>query len=600
MNCRSYQLHGKLILIYVIFAFSWCRCESFSAENESNGDTIFFSESGDDDSLLYPLDSPHRVAKALVGVLSEASETFNTAGQSPQLQYTSQESSEYESNHNKVDCKETRQKVPTKVKQWIKQVIRQIKDESKMTAGPGRSDVSGHCRQHNAKMETEKDKSNNNKPFRRQYQRAFEAFRFANTADMEETIAGARLLSGTFQTLSTTAGILAYAVRVSGDTAAGIVGSSVKVFGTCAKAAGSGLALASSRLESTDNIKNKKGPAGKNPNLKHSRQDTEEATVEPIATYQTSGRRRQHKKGNNFGKTSRKVISKSANVVGNVLGGLGESLLIAGVAAESLASSTAGVAEETVRVLEDLAAAISVAISLRGRSKYRERHKTTASSPGMDPLRKSVAPSYLSFGTYGQGFGPQSEDETPATVAGALRSRLMQGPRIEDAIELMALLLSDVVSFGKDVSAEVEGIPSMALEVGVALFVCFLFSRLLLSQKSRKGSCRAQQADTGALMKKDNDRCAKHFGVTQKRNSGDLSEEDKLASRSRSYTEICRSCIGVVSRLLIILPGKFFCWAFHVAFRLLYNRTTILLSIHCFVWIYLSRLSQQRVLLIQR
>ena len=56
-------------------------------------------------------------------------------------------------------------------------------------------------------------------------------------------------------------------------------------------------------------------------------------------------------------------------LVGNVIRGVGDAMLLAGEATETIAASTTGVAEDIVRIIEDFAGTLSSAVSPDGRER---------------------------------------------------------------------------------------------------------------------------------------------------------------------------------------------------------------------------------------
>lgn len=451
--------------------------------------------------------------------------------------------------------------------------------------------------------------------------RAFEAFRFMDREAMEETMAGARLLSGSFHLLATTAGFVANSVRVSGDTTAGIMGSSVKVFGTAVKSVGTGLAGASRILEPkvvVHNNDNNNGGGGTTsssnsraddphdpshskivapPEQQKKSQDHQQSSSE--VSIPLTWRQRQKKRRDALKNRSRRLAAKSVRLVGNVIGGVGESLLIAGVAAESVASSTAGVAEETVRVLENLAASVSVAISLRGQRKRRGT-PSPITSP-LHPLRRKFIPSYISFGQYEDTGNVPSSAEVKET----LRARLAENPSIQDAKELIEMLLADTVRFGREVSADVEGVPSMAGELFAALLFCYLVSLLVLSPARRQKtemSDSSQRIEKAPSSYRFSETGRFQFGISLKwprqKNKKDGGNQRPVRIKSLLHVSLysCRR----VSLFFIMLPYRVFRWSLFFVIRIVFNRKTCLFGTYCLVWTYLSRLSRQKALLVQR
>ena len=78
--------------------------------------------------------------------------------------------------------------------------------------------------------------------------------KIADTGDMfdHEMYEGARLISASFDLVANTFGLIADGVRISGDTAAGFVGSSVRLMGTAVKSVSGSFESAGRALEPKD------------------------------------------------------------------------------------------------------------------------------------------------------------------------------------------------------------------------------------------------------------------------------------------------------------------------------------------------------------
>mmetsp|Transcript_16402 Transcript_16402/g.25588 ORF Transcript_16402/g.25588 Transcript_16402/m.25588 type:complete len:931 (+) Transcript_16402:87-2879(+) len=150
---------------------------------------------------------------------------------------------------------------------------------------------------------------------------------YRNPFEVEEDVLtreGARLISSSFGFARSSFGFLGDSVRVIGDTAAGLTGSSIKVVGSAVKSSSALLDSIGGAVEGEDQ--------------------------RPI-------------QDRNVVENTRHVAGKSVKLVGNIVRGLGDSIVLAGAATETVASSSAGVAEDAVRVFESLAHSLSTTFS---------------------------------------------------------------------------------------------------------------------------------------------------------------------------------------------------------------------------------------------
>eukprot|EP00797_Seminavis_robusta_P014526 Sro219_g090320.2 (891) ;mRNA; f:14041-16964 len=441
-------------------------------------------------------------------------------------------------------------------------------------------------------------------PSKRRVARAFEAFRTRNGSNkQQQTLTGTRLLSGSFQLISSTAGFVATGVRVTGDTAAGLMGTSVKGIGTVVKTVGVGLNSASKLLDKNSD----KGGSTSKLDLdvdtcratdritEQQQQNTSKQQSILNQPEQKKKKEPNHKRP--YIKRTQAVAAKTVRLLGNVFDGLGETMLIAGVAAESLASSTAGVAEETVRIIEDLAGTISIAISLRGEHRNKKKNDKNEESPLSNQQQHNKrTPVFLSFGTYPDNEGTfLSEDEKRARLLVQLQAQWMKEPTIHHSWELIELLREDIATFGRNVSADVEGVPSMTTELAAALLLCHLLAVVVLYRRPSKGEgvgeSKAPLGNPG-----------KDTPVTDACWSSKLEwVHSKVLTNCQAVQSLSMfQIICSTSRCLVNLLFALLCHTGRLLFRVGCSRELLLLLVYGLVWTYLSRRCQDKALLVQR
>mmetsp|Transcript_54298 Transcript_54298/g.65490 ORF Transcript_54298/g.65490 Transcript_54298/m.65490 type:complete len:933 (-) Transcript_54298:226-3024(-) len=230
-----------------------------------------------------------------------------------------------------------------------------------------------------------------------------------------------------------------------------------------------------------------------------------------------SWRGREEDGGEKVFKETRRAAGRSVRLLGNVVRGLGESIILAGGATETLTSSTASVAETSMRVVEDFANSLSAVFSMKesSSSSFSSQQKSGGRSGGQSgKSRKRLfngenygginakkpygvdyvsteesSASYISFGskpkqeTFGrqrqQKHEPSSSDPTSPT-----------NENINLVMTYMKTIRSQAVQYFQILFSDVEGVPSMAPEFLVVLFVCYISTVLSLSSASSRRSSK--------------------------------------------------------------------------------------------------------------
>lgn len=236
------------------------------------------------------------------------------------------------------------------------------------------------------------------------------------------------MLSSTFSLLAETFGLAADAVRISGDTASGVLGSSIKLVGTAIKSTGSQF----------DNAGNWISP--KNKRYKRQKQ-------------MSTSERLLHK--SRFVHGSRSMAAQSVKLLGNVVQEFGDMLLFTGAATESIGSLTASVAEDSMRLLEDLAESIADSRS----SKPQERKILVR------PIRQSAVPvkPTVSYGSH------EPSDDTEGTAE-----------EMEYVHSTMSQTLLSMLGF---LTQDTGGVPSQAPELFVVFALCYIATVLTFGGK---------------------------------------------------------------------------------------------------------------------
>ena len=277
---------------------------------------------------------------------------------------------------------------------------------------------------------------------------------------------GARLAEGALRIFARTAKLTADALRVVGDTAAGVGGSGVKVVGSAVKSVGSVI---------------------------------ENSADEAM-------RRNDDEGGSKFAHVTRKVAGHGVKVMSTMVKGVGESFMLVGQAtgegfilyamrvffffffffffftshrlvllpppsSESVTAGTAGVAEDTVRVVEELLGTFADHMNPSAASSHHSSSssRSSSSSYGSDSSESREAPSseYISFS---QSFS-----------ASSFWSISIDEP-LQSAQIVASLLKAWIVKTLTDSMDDVAGVPSVIPEIAGVFIICFIVGLWLRSR----------------------------------------------------------------------------------------------------------------------
>eukprot|EP01082_Thalassiosira_pseudonana_P003356 g2950.t1 g2950 contig12:1131315-1134421(+) len=255
---------------------------------------------------------------------------------------------------------------------------------------------------------------------------------------------GALLLSDTFRVASSVFGLIADAVRFTGETAAAAAGGSARLAGSAVKIGGWAVGSLGVAIESKE--------------ASH----TEKLSVDSGLT-----------KGSK--RNTRKFAGSSVQLVGSAIEQVAESLLLAGSATERVAFAAAGVAEGTVRLVEDFASSLSDMFAREGRRDI---------SVGSPTIALTSSEDYSSIDTLDEtDGGDEHSDEDTETVEMHDQHQKEEDRHGDKHIDT---ILSWVTYNIDLMMAETMGVASISGEALGVLFICFLASMLLLSPSQRK------------------------------------------------------------------------------------------------------------------
>ena len=239
---------------------------------------------------------------------------------------------------------------------------------------------------------------------------------FSDQTDFPEldpfAVETSHLLSASFALVSNSFGLVADTVRILGDTAGAATSASIKVVGATVKSVSGGLEGAGKRIElgraglrEEALLEGNKAKAGGASHPKKRQPLTSEKLLGQGGVSGLLHRDQEDQPRRPLVKGTRRVLGKSVRLLASLGSGVGDSLLFAGTATESLTSATAGVAEEAVRLFEDFAGSLSAAFQVK--EEMRPRDEPPASPPsaiktsGWYPLDSTQQrPSIVSFGRH--------------------------------------------------------------------------------------------------------------------------------------------------------------------------------------------------------
>ena len=322
---------------------------------------------------------------------------------------------------------------------------------------------------------------------------------FSDQTDFPEldpfAVETSHLLSASFALVSNSFGLVADTVRILGDTAGAATSASIKVVGATVKSVSGGLEGAGKRIElgraglrEEALLEGNKAKAG---GASHPKK-RQPLTSEKLLSGQKGGvsgllhRDQEDQPRRPLVKGTRRVLGKSVRLLASLGSGVGDSLLFAGTATETLTSATAGVAEEAVRLFEDFAGSLSAAFQVK--EEIRPRDEPPASPPSamktsdwysLDYTQQR--PSIVSFGRHdSEKLGEDENIERKDDESSEVEDESF----IKSSQRLVRYIISESLAYVDFSLAETEDVPSEVPELLGILLLCFVSSLVLLSGSS--------------------------------------------------------------------------------------------------------------------
>lgn len=270
-------------------------------------------------------------------------------------------------------------------------------------------------------------------------------------------------------------------------------------------------------------------------------------------------------------------------------------MLLAGEATETIASSTTGVAEDVVRIVEDFAGSVSSALSPDDRVKRRVKAKVKIDSIRQKEKDDGADASYVTFGSYAAP-SVDKEEEPPAPVSDKWHKMYVDEESLVDVVELGLEEFWKLVAFAM---AETQGVPSFAGELLGVIILCYLAAFWVVSSSSKVSYRRPARQDDSIhlplLASDDDTHISELSDVTRREAIRGIIQVDKIERKHHFKPSCCSWFIG-----MLFLPFRTFLFLLSMARRTICNKLTLLLVLYGGAWMYLCRASQLRSSAIQR
>lgn len=296
-----------------------------------------------------------------------------------------------------------------------------------------------------------------------------------------------------------------------------------------------------------------------------------------------------------------------------------------------VAASTAGVAEDAVRIVENFAGSLSFALTPGrhfGEGDFEKEETETIFDFDDDFREGDDEPSFLSYGTYGDTDKPSYVDEIPS-LAPSLVHRLMASERQSMIMAIMDLIVEQSWELLSFVSADTEGVPSLAAELLGVMFLSYLAALVTLSSTRKERTRTARRKEhkyrwNGVLhLRKHSNAKGGASNSTPLAIGRDAEFDHDSASDQESLPTLTKhtqrisipekirversgkasSRVVVFGRILkgaAFMPWKLVRVLVRRILRFIFSRSAALLVLYGIGWLYLCRVSQLRAMTIHR
>ncbi|KAL7485327.1 hypothetical protein ACHAW6_010921 [Cyclotella cf. meneghiniana] len=395
--------------------------------------------------------------------------------------------------------------------------------------------------------------------------------------DIEDTEReGAVLLSDTFRVTSSAIGLLADAVRFTGESAAAAAGGTARLVGGAVRAGGWAMGSLGSAISSE-----KSNGVG----IVHAAHSEKER-------YKI-----------------RKVAGATVKLLGDAIDNVAESLLLAGSATERIAFACTGAAEGTIRLVEEFASSLSDAFAREGR-KGMVSNKPSRIVMDASPVGKTIH--------------VESKDHATEAVAEILSATIAEVPLngqsyIRDDVD-EAFFAENLSSFLLGLSTwtrqtsdyimkDTDGVPSLAPHVLFVLACMYFASVILLSSDGHKhlGDTNKQVDRNQGDKKIDSSETRERKAIPEGITAEDADTHSTLTVDSTMEREpdanLASTGTGRILYCIIsmtVRPLKLFHASFVRFYQVICGKKATVLLIHLLGWLLISQTSQNRSAIIHR
>jgi hypothetical protein len=290
-------------------------------------------------------------------------------------------------------------------------------------------------------------------------------------------------------------------------------------------------------------------------------------------------------------------------LVSSVVRGIGKSIVVAGAASESLTASTASVAEDTVRIVEEFAKSIADAFHVD--ETMEKVSNPPFSAPKDDKWEtvddwRHIPPSSINSKSSFVFYGTDDEEGSHLDLDSDLPS-FLSSPTVKELLSAGDSVYSTLFHFIREkalmefhfATEATEGIPALAPDLLGVLFICFISSVILLRQKRQhKGPHDHAKQATATTIGNQSD------GVPFQKRMTIFTKRTETTGHHQEdhFIYVCTNALFRLIKFSFLLPIRIL----SVIQKVVMNRYVLLFTIHFLGGWLLCNSSQSRSLEIQR
>ena len=273
---------------------------------------------------------------------------------------------------------------------------------------------------------------------------------------------------------------------------------------------------------------------------------------------------------------------KNERLVGSIAQGVGDSLILAGSVTETITSSTAAIAEETVRVVEDFVGSLSMYFNLHDSlldketeiDSIKNNEEAMRPLPTVSDIPSSSLPSSggdilkglpTSYVTYRR----RDENIMLTTHQSKLPKKIKSKQNDENKSNSIFIEAGDFV---QHLFSDIKGVPSFAHDLFWIFTVLYVFTFLLMWRNFKVKYESFDNSNVGNFVNVTKTSFDADKSQKVKKENHDGNENDRKSALSL--------ILGVLSRILLLPFTSFI--------KIFFSPYILLLSIYIIAFIYLS------------